>query len=232
MKKRLINFTLIELLVVIAIIAILASMLMPALSKARERAKLTSCMTNLKQCGLVLIQYANDFDAYFPNSGRPKSYWTESNSYEYIGALQNPAGSNGFLVITKDYYMNGNIFFCPLDKVRRKNYSNWNWSHLSSADMRHQRGISYEYYGCMDNASAGTAYKNRRVFNKPVTGIMTDARFYYNGWKWCHNATPFSTAPSDANVLFADGRVEYCNYIKPNTVIYSFARKTSADPIR
>ena len=65
-NRKLTAFTLIELLVVIAIIAILAAMLMPALSKARESARKTSCLGNLRQCASAVNGYTSDFKGMFP----------------------------------------------------------------------------------------------------------------------------------------------------------------------
>ncbi|RYG66851.1 DUF1559 domain-containing protein, partial [bacterium] len=61
-------FTLIELLVVIAIIAILAAILFPVFGRARENARRSSCQSNLKQIGLGIIQYVQDYDEKFPSA--------------------------------------------------------------------------------------------------------------------------------------------------------------------
>ena len=96
------GFTLIELLVVIAIIAILAAILFPVFSRAREKARQTSCLSNLKQLGLAVLMYNQDYDETYA----PFAYATATGI------------ETAFQMVTP-YMKNSQILLCPDDKVGR-----------------------------------------------------------------------------------------------------------------
>src|SRR5579862_8527959 len=110
------GFTLIELLVVIAIIAILAAILFPVFAKVREKARQTTCLSNLKQLGLAFSQYNEDYDETFTKSVWGSSQGWAGQVYPYIkstGAFtcpDDPTAPNPAASATPvSYAMNNNV---------------------------------------------------------------------------------------------------------------------------
>jgi prepilin-type N-terminal cleavage/methylation domain-containing protein len=99
------GFTLIELLVVIAIIAILASILFPVFGRARENARRASCASNLKQIGLGLLQYTQDYDESYPAAGL--HYDSQLGRDQALGY--------GWAGDIYPYVKSAQVFACPSD---------------------------------------------------------------------------------------------------------------------
>jgi prepilin-type N-terminal cleavage/methylation domain-containing protein/prepilin-type processing-associated H-X9-DG protein len=103
-------FTLIELLVVIAIIAVLLSILFPAMRKVKEIARENVCRSNLKNIGLAVAMYLDDFDRKIPNTGSSNQFlW-----YDSQGRWRQPGSSGTYWgIYYKDYVKETKIFGCP-----------------------------------------------------------------------------------------------------------------------
>ncbi|BCM89799.1 hypothetical protein IAD21_01647 [Abditibacteriota bacterium] len=122
-RQERLAFTLIELLVVIAIIAILAAILFPVFSRARENARRTSCLSNLKQLGLGMMQYTQDYDEKYPQPSVPDNgdygapTWDDFPPTSYDGknvdTVNNPNSPLSWAAVILPYTKSSQIMACP-----------------------------------------------------------------------------------------------------------------------
>jgi prepilin-type N-terminal cleavage/methylation domain-containing protein/prepilin-type processing-associated H-X9-DG protein len=168
------GFTLIELLVVIAIIAILAAILFPVFARARERAKQSTCISNLKQIGIAMLSYTSDWDDRFPAWSPPGS--TGILSTEDFHATREgvaiwggpvditaPAGEKGTISLQLDPYIKSRaVWACPSDWGL---FKTGDWTPYTALPFKQWRiirdltkpiGVSYGYRGT-NIANAGGA---------------------------------------------------------------------------
>ena len=197
LPRKLVGFTLLELLVVIALIAILASLLLPALNQAKARARRVGCLNHLRQIGVAFQSFAHDHNGQFPmaipgSSGGSAEF--TSMSYKTAGAFY--FSFHHFQVLSNEL-VSPRLLVCPADaRVAATNFAS-----LQNQNLSYLVGLRADY------SRPQSILAGDRNLTNDFAGPTALVRLQANrGWRWTSELHQFK-----GNLLFADTHIEERN---------------------